>query len=195
LTRQRLVVAAALVGAVAATWWLGLAGWRYGNVAVPAAFAVAAGAGTWLVLARGSPGRTLWTVSAVILAIVLASVLIDAAPPSRGALVARLDGIRLDFYEVLSERRTGHSWCRPTCPSVTRVYRAPFTSDRANSATVIAGLRAAGLVPAPSRFVMPTRLDFRDRRDGRVLEVRTYRVEDVPAGESPFRLRIRLASA
>ena len=50
------------------------------------------------------------------------------------------------------------------------------------------------LVEPPDRFVMPTVLSFRHRVDGRILEVRTYRVEDVAEGESPFRLRIRLAA-
>jgi hypothetical protein len=175
-----------------ATWQLGLAGYRFGGVSVPLALAVALGGATWGVFAKGATGRGLWTVSATVMGVVLGAVLVDAAPPSRGTLATELDAIRLDFYEVLSEQQQGHSWCRPTCPSVTRLYRAPYTSERANSATVVAALRTAGLVEPPARFVMPTTLKFHRQVDGRILEVQTYRVDGVPEGESPFRLRIRL---
>jgi hypothetical protein len=178
---------------VTATWQLGLAGYRFGGVAVPFGLAAAFGLSTWAVFTAGRPGRGLWTTSAVVIGIVLGAVLVDAAPPSSGVLSAELDGIRLDFYEVLTERREGHSWCRPSCPSVTRVYRAPNTSDRANSATVVAGLRGAGLVTVPDRFVPPTRLAVRRTVGERRLEVTTFRDEDTGGG-SPLRVRIRLAS-
>jgi hypothetical protein len=186
-------VAIGVMVAVAAAWQFGIAGFRYGGVAVPAVLAVVVGAATWFVLAARTAGRGLWTVSAVVLGLVVGAVLVDAAPPSRGALRADLDEVRLDFYEVLSEQAAGHSTCRPSCPSVTRVYRAPYTSDRANSATVFASLRGAGLVQPPPRFVMPTTLSLRQPIEGRrVLEVRTFRVDDAPEGRSPFRVRIRL---
>ena len=178
---------------IVVTWQLGLAGFRFGGVAVPFTLAVAMGAATWTVFATGAMGRGLWTVSASVIGVVLGALLVDAAPPSTGVLAAELDGIRLDFYEVLSEQREGHTWCRPSCPSVTRVYRAPNTSDRANSATVVAGLRGAGLVTVPDRFVPPTQLTIRRTVGERRLEVTTFK--DAEAGEgSPLRVRIRLAA-
>jgi hypothetical protein len=149
--RRREVVALAaaivwLVGVGAATWFLGTAGWR-GGWAI--AIIVNAGGATIVcaALLRGSGASWLWLIAIGVLGLIAAARLIDDAPLSKARLATDLDQFRLPFYTLLSDRRSGHSWCRPTCPTVRRVYRAPLTSLSLPKDTVAASASYLHLLP------------------------------------------------
>lgn len=105
---------------------LGIAGYRAGWVWVMLVLVVGTAAVSWTAVNRVTAHRG-WVISFVLFGLILSARQIDTAPLSKGRLAASLDKFKLDFYKLESERTSGHSWCRPTCPSVTRVYRAPNT--------------------------------------------------------------------
>jgi hypothetical protein len=131
VTRRELaavaVIAVWLVGASAVANYLGVAGYRGGWALAIALLVVATTALAWLATARVGASR-MWVLAFAILGLVSAARQIDTAPLSKNRLAAALDTFKLDFYKVESEERSGHSWCKPTCPSVTRRYRAPLTT-------------------------------------------------------------------
>jgi hypothetical protein len=55
---------------------------------------------------------------------VIAATLVQRAPYSTGRLRAILDETAPVDLKLKVELTLGHSWCRPTCPIVTRVYKA-----------------------------------------------------------------------
>jgi hypothetical protein len=86
----------------------------------------------------------LWALAASILGLAITARLVAVAPPSHGQLADRLDGLSLPFFEQISERKSGHSWCRPHCPHVTRVYDAPDTAPFAALHSVSLALSRTG---------------------------------------------------
>ena len=125
-----------------AAWWvpvgtssgiaylLGIAGWQRGGLLIGVPL-VAGGSYLAWKLASASPSRTTWTLAAGLLCLTASGVLVERAPLSKGALAARMDRLDLPFFEQQSEKGSGHSWCVPDCPSVTRIYKAPNTSVQA----------------------------------------------------------------
>jgi hypothetical protein len=59
-----------------------------------------------------------------LVAALVCGLLVDRAPVSKGRLRAAADDVELPFHELVDERATGNSRCRP-CPAVTRTYRGP----------------------------------------------------------------------
>lgn len=142
LTRLALAVGALLIAAVVLDA-LGIAGYRNGAPVVAAGLALGGAALAWLLTRRP------WSAVAIsVLGVVLSGALASRAPWSTGRLEAALDDLRhLDGFEVLESERSGHSWCRPDCPSVTRTFRAPDTSPRAAVLVMTLSLSEAGLAP------------------------------------------------
>jgi hypothetical protein len=121
------VTAVWLVLASAVANYLGVAGYRGGwAIAIGVLMGVTA-ALAWLAAAKAGASR-MWVLAFAILGLVSAARQIDTAPLSKNRLAADLARFKLDFYKVVSEKRSGHSWCKPTCPTVTRTYRAPLTT-------------------------------------------------------------------
>lgn len=127
--------------------------------------------------------------ASALLAATAASWLVAESPPSAGRLSDRLDALDLPFYEVVDERRTGSSTCRPTCPAVVRTYRGPATGVRAAIVNTAVALDAEGLLGPPGLRRTFTEAPLSERVDG--LRVRV----DADRDEGPIRLVIRLAVA
>lgn len=124
---------------------LGIAGFR-GGLPITA-LVLGAGAGLVAFLAMGSePDRALWVLAVVVVAVVPSPALADNAPLSKGQLRRHLDRLELPLFRRLSHGESGRSWCTPSCPTVTRTYRAPPTAPRAAVATVAVALNQAKLI-------------------------------------------------
>ena len=146
----------------------------------------------WFGLGAAAAARPLWTVTAAVLGLVLTGRCVDAVPYGHTKLEDELDRVRLAFYDELSEKRDGSVRCDPECPGVERILRAPNTSERATSATVVAALRTAGLIDGAATGVAPARLNLRQTRDRFVVEAQTITIPDPEPGESPYRVRLFL---
>jgi hypothetical protein len=118
---------------------------------------VGAGAIAWALLA-GTHQRSLWVVTDVLLAVVLAAVLVDRAPLSTGRLRAAADDIHLPYHRLVTERARGNSRCAP-CPSIERRYRGPDLIPEAALIEVSGALAEAGY---------PLRITEAARRTGRL---------------------------
>lgn len=149
LLRRLTLSLVALLSLAAIADVLGIAGYRYGGIGLTVGLPVVA-----VLVAVVQKIRPLaWIVALAVLAAALGGLLVDRAPWSTGRLEAALDDLEhLDGFEVLETERTGHSWCRPSCPKVTRVYRAPDTSPKANVVTMAVSLSNAGLAPPLSEL-------------------------------------------
>ena len=144
------IVAALFIAATTALHVLGVGGYRQGGLIVTGVLLVV-GCGTFLALpgrgnAANMDNRGLWLLVLGVLAVVGGGVLADRAAWSSGRLASEMDRLDLPFFEVRDERTTGHSWCRPSCPAVIRVYGTPNTSVRATMLTVAASFTRIGLV-------------------------------------------------
>ena len=124
---------------------LGVAGYQAGELLVAGTLALVTGAVAWLAY-RDVASRGIWTASLAIAATVLTPVLAARAPWSTGRITAELDRVELPFADELRTSRSGHSWCRPTCPVVERVYLGPAVNPGAAGQDVAAALAAAGLI-------------------------------------------------
>lgn len=148
-----LAAAAAVAGAgLALLGGVGVAGWRGGWILAIAVFPAAVGAAAWFGMRPGGGavqplGRGLYTTAVAILALVAGVQSIDYAPESSGRLAQRLDELPLPFYVQLSQRTSGHGWCDPSCPSVTRTYRGPQVNPRTAKVQVGAALAGIDLLP------------------------------------------------
>ncbi|HEX2850337.1 MAG TPA: hypothetical protein VHN98_07280 [Acidimicrobiales bacterium] len=126
---------------------LGVAGYR-GGPAIAAAALATTGATAAVVARRrrGDGHRLAWAVAFAVAGVVLAGALVDRAPASKARLAQRMDRLVLPFFVQTAEVRTGHSWCRPSCPAVTRTYRSPDTADRATLLVVATALYHEGAI-------------------------------------------------
>ena len=115
-----------LVVASVATGFFGVAGYRAGWAVVMAVLVVGTGLVSWAAITRSGAHRG-WIMSFVLFGLIISARQIDTAPLSKHRLAASLDKFKMDFYKLEDEKRSGHSWCKPTCPTVTRRYRAPNT--------------------------------------------------------------------
>ena len=155
------VVGGYLVIAGAALHVLGVAGYRAGWLWTLVILAGGAGALAWRALPREFGGRTLWLVAFVAIAVVASSWLVDHAPLSAPRVRAQVARLEPPFARRLTQRTSGHSWCRPTCPIVERTYRMPDTATSKALLDVIARMRLAGEVEdfepvarlRPQRFI------------------------------------------
>lgn len=121
-------VVAYMVIAALVLFLLGVAGYRLGWLLSAVALSAVSGGLLVLTLGRGFPARVWWVALVVLIGVGATSWLVDHAPLSHGRLRDRVAAIHLQFVKVVSEHDTGHSWCRPTCPEITRVYEAPATT-------------------------------------------------------------------
>jgi hypothetical protein len=122
-----------------------VAGWRAGWLLALAWFAVGGALVTWFTLGP-RPGRGSFTAAVVILGVVAAVKLPSLAPESKGRLADRIDRLPLSFFTTIDEHRSGHSWCRPTCPVVERTLQGPALTPRAAQIQAASALHAAGLL-------------------------------------------------
>jgi hypothetical protein len=146
LYRRLLVVLAGFGALGAALWFLGCGGYRGGFFLCAGLLGAVGVAGTLAALPSGTPSRGVITAVFALLALIVAGRLIVAAPLSRGHLAKDMSHLRLPFFEQLSERRSGHSTCRPHCPVVTRRYRGPDTGNAATFSVLAAALQRDGYV-------------------------------------------------
>ena len=152
------MVVAWVVVATAALHYLGVGGYRWGFfwTALPLAAVTAALVG--FVVPAGAPYRAAWVVAAALVGVTIAAKLVDVAPPSKGELASRMDGLSLPFFKELSERQFGDSMCRPQCAVVERVYDAPDTAPFAATYTVALALVEKKLLERPPARTTQLRL-------------------------------------
>lgn len=143
--KRLVVIVVAFVVVGAALFSLGVGGYRQGGM-ICTGLLLLAGAAPAFWRLRDSANRGLWTAVFVIVAVVGGGVLSDRAPWSAGRLAEEMDDLDLPFFEVQHEARDGHSWCKPTCPVVTRTYRAPNTAVRPTMVTIVSSFVRAGLI-------------------------------------------------
>jgi hypothetical protein len=133
------------VATTAVVHFLGVGGYRAGPF-----LATVAVAGTTGIVAvsclRGVPAAGTWITTAIVLAVTAAVRVSVDAPHSKGRLTAVLDNVEPAFFEATTTRTEGHSWCRPKCPVVERIYRAPATGTDAAVDAVLVALAANGAV-------------------------------------------------
>jgi hypothetical protein len=158
LIRRLLGVVAYLVIATLVLGYLGVGGYRDGFVWLALALPATASLLTWALLRSIDTNRLVWCLTVAIVGVTVAAKLVDIAPESAARLDQRLNHLNLPFFTELAERRRGHGWCRPSCPTVTRIYRAPDVGTTATFGEVSAALVLAHLVPRAA--------DFRLSRDG-----------------------------
>ena len=127
---------------------LGVGGYRGGRP-LTVALILLVGGGLAFFFTRtidDSSDRAIWLTAASLLAVTLGIHAASVAPPSKGRIVEQLDGMKLPFFQERSTTTSGHSWCRPDCPVVRRVYSAPPTNVAGALQTVFYGLSQAHLV-------------------------------------------------
>lgn len=183
----RLLATVVAVGALAGVLYaFGVAGFQGGEIIVASLLAVTGGATAWWAL-RGVNGQPFYAGSVAALATVITPVLVASAPWSTGELEAQLDRLDLPFAEQISQHESGHSWCQPTCPVVTRVYRGPAINALAAAGEVLAALKEAELVDSLRGIKLETKLVLAD--DDVRLTVETK--PDEPGRISRVRITIR----
>jgi len=127
----------------------GIGGYRSGRP-LAVALILFIGGGLAFVFTRDiddSSDRAIWLTAAAVLAVTLGIQAASVAPPSRGRIVEQLDTMKLPFFRTRSTLTQGHSWCRPECPSVRRIYSAPPTNVASAVATAFVALNQAGVIP------------------------------------------------
>ena len=122
--------------------YFGVAGFRGGFVMSGAILAVGGAAVAWMGL-TGAAQRGTWIVAVVLVGAILAGVLVDQAPLSKGQLRAEADRVDLTFYRLEGEVASGNSRCRP-CPALERRYAGPDLAVEAAIIEVAAALATAG---------------------------------------------------
>jgi hypothetical protein len=139
---------------------LGVGGYRLGWLWCAAVLVIGLGALMWHT--QGSSGqRGIWLAVVLVVGATATGWLVDHAPLSRTRVAELGRKVRVDFSDAVSERISGHSWCRPHCPRVVRTVRAPRTDPRATMANIAAQMRLAGLLddlrevaaPRPQQFL------------------------------------------
>lgn len=175
-------VAAWLLGLAAALALLGVGGYRSGFLWC----SLVIGAGGAALLLRLLPSDTVfrgaWALTVLVLGAVMSAKLVDLGPPSRGRLQADLDHLRLPFFTETSHRMSGHSWCRPHCPVVSRTYRAPDVGATGTLGSVAVALEQRRLLTNSVRAVRRVRDNTLHSRTKRVdVTVTTRRIEPVVA--------------
>jgi hypothetical protein len=188
----RPVVTVLALATASALFFTGVAGWRGGPALVLLALPILSitPAGLWV--PKGSPTRALWLIAAAVVGIVLGGAMIDRAPLSASRLRQQLDRAQPQFFVTISETTRGHGWCRPQCPEVRRIYRAPNTSELAVATAAAAALRSAHLAgPSLSVTKPPAKVGLETERFR--LRSELHRVPAV-TGDSPYRLEVVITS-
>jgi hypothetical protein len=133
-------------GAVYGAKVLGIGGWRAGGPLVTALLvgvAVAAG----VVLTRDQPLRLAYVGGALALALVGAAWCVSTAPYSHGRLEEVLDRVPKGALGTPQTRRSGHGWCEPRCPTVTRTYVLPARQPEGAMRLAVVALQTAEMIP------------------------------------------------
>jgi hypothetical protein len=139
-----LVVATSTIGV--GVHALGLAGYRLGWLWAGALVVVLPVLAAWRWIGSDAASRIMWVIAVAVAGVTALAWLVDHAPLSKGQLADQFTGLTPDFTKTISETRTGHSWCRPHCPRVTRVLRAPDTSPFYALLTTAAAMRVKGII-------------------------------------------------
>jgi hypothetical protein len=124
----------------------GIAGYRAGWVWSGLAVAVTPAVLAWRLLRLDRATKTIWVIAILVIGLTASAWLVDHAPLSTGQLAGRMKRLPPPFSTTISERRSGHSSCRPHCPRVTRVVKAPDTAPFAALFNTAAGLRVQGVI-------------------------------------------------
>lgn len=177
---------------------LGVGGYINGTaLAVGVVLVVGGGLATFLTRTiDDGADRGIWIAAAAVVAVTIGIQAASVAPLSKGRLQADLDGLTLPFFETRSTHDGGHSWCRPTCPVVRRVYAAPPTSAGDAMGTVLAELRRSRIIPRHA--ALPSLLPARHahfRTDALDIDIRV--AQPAAPSDGPIRritVEIRLAS-
>ena len=164
--------------------FLGVGGFR-GGFLLAAAILVGGGTLTAMWGLAGVPQRTTWLVAVGLLGLIIAGLLVDQAPISKGRLRAEAARVDLDFYRLEREITSGNSRCDP-CPTVERRYVGPDLIVDAALIEVAARLASAGY---------PLRVTEDARRSGRLrtatedirVDVEVRRVDDATDVRLTFR--------
>lgn len=177
---------------------LGVGGYR-GGTALAVAIMTVIGGGLALLLTRpveDSADRAIWLSAAGIVAITLGVHASSVAPYSTDRLAQQLDGLSLPFFERTAQHASGHSWCRPHCPVVTRVYTAPPTGIDNAVTTVLAALQRDEIVPRHVRLPRgptPGKAQIRTRTSD--VDISVVRPPEVPGQRLPrLIVEIRLSA-
>lgn len=120
----------------------GVAGYRTGFLIVAAL--LAATYALPLRLIGGDRVARAWLLVATVIAVVMAGLLVDRAPYSSPRLAGEMNALRVPQFEVVEESHRGNGRCRPSCPTVTRVYEAPFVTKRALVVQIATALQQRG---------------------------------------------------
>ena len=174
--------------AVAVTWALGLAGWRGGPALVTVgltAFALAAG----LLLTRSQHLRVAYLGGGLVVALVGAAWCVSTAPLSHGRLEQVLDRVPNSVLITSKTSRSGHGWCQPRCPTVSRVYSLPAQRPGTAMRSAVVAMQSAGMIPRDAaRVALSRALGFASQGDPIVIDNQTYttvvRVRPDPSPEA-----------
>jgi hypothetical protein len=159
---------------------LGAAGYRFGPAGVAVLLIGGVCAATYLAGPRS--GRLAWSAAAAVLGAAATGLLVQRAPLSAGMLRSRMDKVEIPFATKLGERESGHSWCRPTCPVVSRAYRLPSTADGPAMIAVGSALAREGFELRPDVVAELQRTRFvRLRRSDLTVEARLRPRSDATA--------------
>lgn len=138
--------------------YFGVGGYRGGFLITAAVLVVLGVLVAWRALV-GVPQRSTWLVSVGVVALVLASVLVERAPWSTGRLSDAADGIDLPYHQLRSERTSGRPGCDP-CPTLERRLAGPDLNTEAATIEVALAIMEAGY---------PLEITTEARRIGRIL--------------------------
>ena len=147
MRRRVLRIGAGVVAFAAVTGalhMLGVGGYRGGFAWTAVVLGGGGGLATGILL-RHSSGMV-WGLAVAVAGAAMGGLLAEAAPVSTGRLADQMDDLQLPFFEAMEERRSGHSWCRPTCPVVERLYDPPDVSPSALAVTTGAAFLDHGLI-------------------------------------------------
>ena len=109
---------------------LGVAGYRGGFVLCTVLVGLPSAAVVLRHVPKDTELRVVWAIVVIVAAAVVSGFLVDLAPPSKARLAAELQSLTIYNARLTREQRTGHSWCRPTCPRVERRYEESVADIR-----------------------------------------------------------------
>ena len=144
---------------------LGVAGYRTGFVGVFVPMALTTGAAVWFA-GRAGGSRPIWITVGVVAAAIVAGLLTEAAPPSKGRLLAEARTYVPPFYEEVAAGTAGHSWCRPDCPSARVTLATPNVGTRGVMLAITTELYTRGIIDRTAVDELSRTADFTVVADG-----------------------------
>lgn len=165
-----------LVVATAVCWFFGLAGYRYGAVAVIPLLLLPPA----VLLGRSAvESKAIWLFALVVVVFGLYTLLDQNSPPSKGSLNATLDEMDLPFFEEVEAKTTGNSMCRPHCPRAERTWLAPSAAPETAMGAAAGALVDAGYIADAQelfpRGQVPERITLRRGKEQVIVEAERKR--------------------